>query len=177
MDVTICFAPQPDEHESSSAALEYAHRAAQNLQSLLSQEYTIKTIRLSENSLDLLRHEEGGGTPSCIILILSCSADGSVDRPVRKIIRSLKADAKENKIVETTPTTITNQSIIAIALLGHARCENSANQMKETIFIHGRKLHQCIPRSVVKKKLEIQVELDGPDAPGGFDDWIHSIHV
>ena len=57
--------------------------------------------------------------------------------------------------------------------------------MKDTIFNYGRKFHKCIEQlqSVsssnstantrsVRERLEVQVELEGPDVPGGFDEWV-----
>ena len=53
--------------------------------------------------------------------------------------------------------------------------------MKDTIFNYGRKFHQIVleiadtcSSAVVTETIEIQVELEGPDTPGGFDDWLNS---
>jgi hypothetical protein len=53
--------------------------------------------------------------------------------------------------------------------------------MKDTIFNNGRKFLQSVlgiadtcSSVVVAETIEIQVELEGPDTPGGFDDWLNS---
>ena len=133
--------------------------------------------RLSLESVNVLT------CPDCTqcIFIISCSADGSVDRIVRKIVRNLRNSTDDNAASENKPK-------VAIALLGHARCENSANQMKDTIFGNGRKFLKAVvgllkaaaPENSkdelsLVESLEVQVELEGPDSPGGFDEWIKRI--
>lgn len=170
-DITVFYAPQPDDQsDEASAAFEYAKRVSD----LLSKKDEVVIHRLSADSLErpscgstTAGESNKASTPSpttCFtFVLLSCSADGSVDRAVRKITRNL---------MNQSPTS----SVAAVALLGHARCENSANQMKDTIFHHGRKFHKCLnnkdKHSV--KLLEVQVELEGPDQPGGFDEWVEA---
>jgi hypothetical protein len=186
MDIVVLYSPQPDEQSESSAAYEYAKRTSH----LLSKQHGSRNIgihRLSVDSLNSLSDEatpEGSKTsnstsPSCTFIIVSCSADGSVNRIVRKILRNLKNQKQTEDEVPPSSSTPQINGNIAIALLGHARCDNSANQMKDTIFNHGRKFHKCLEvanssRLNVKDRLEVQVELEGPDASGGFDEWVNS---
>ena len=56
--------------------------------------------------------------------------------------------------------------------------------MKDTILNYGRKFHKCIEQlqsvsssnstanTSIRERLEVQVELEGPDVPGGFDEWV-----
>ena len=108
------------------------------------------------------------------VFLVSCTADGSVNRNVRKIMRKLpKGGAAEVNCARH----------YAIAALGHARCENSAMQMADTIFGTARRLDKSIagsgffdigpaaPPSLIR--LETQVELCGPEKE--FDPWFKSL--
>ena len=74
------------------------------------------------------------------VFLISCSADGSVHRNVRKIMRKIPKDvnAKPND---------NKQYYYAITALGHARCENSANQMADTIFSTARRFDKVMSSS------------------------------
>lgn len=190
----VFYSPQPDENPETSAAYEYSKRALD----LLNQDST-SIDRLSLDSLDFLSEEKtetaadtieetiSSSSPPCtfILIIISCGADGSVDRNVRKLLRSMKTKTKaaaekyeskqENKNLQSSLSS-ESAMVVAIALLGHARCDNSANQMKDTIFNYGRRFHknmEILSTSSVFSKLEVQVELEGPDEPGGFDEWVN----
>ena len=190
----IFFAPQPDEKVDSSAAYEYAKRASDLL---LSNNASIhdkpsKVDRLSTESLSFMRNESHevdttnndlaslNSSTKSILILISCSADGSVDRIVRKLIRSMKNSSNSTSKSVDESSLIEPKRNVAIALLGHARCDNSANQMKDTIFNHGRKFHKSVElqsdgtKISMGKLLEVQVELEGPDTPGGFDEWVHA---
>ena len=72
------------------------------------------------------------------------------------------------------------QQNYAIAALGHARCENSANQMADTIFATTRRFDKLmsssgmfVDTSLKWKRLETQVELNGPEVD--FDPWLKSL--
>ena len=195
----IFFAPQPDEKVDSSAAYEYAKRASDLLLSNNAIQHDKPSIdRLSTESLSFMRNEyhevdtndlASLNSSSSILILISCSADGSVDRIVRKLIRSMKNSSIRSPSVgekNSTSESVDESSLIepkrnvAIALLGHARCDNSANQMKDTIFNHGRKFHKSVElqsdgtKISMGKLLEVQVELEGPDTPGGFNEWVHA---
>ena len=178
MKTKVIYSPQPDEPQESSAAHEYAKRISDLLISSSDGEANAIVVeRLSLESVNVLT------CPDCTqcIFIISCSADGSVDRTVRKIVRNLRNSTDDNAASENKPK-------VAIALLGHARCENSANQMKDTIFGNGRKFLNAVVGLLKAaasdnskdelssvEHLEVQVELEGPDSPGGFDEWIKRI--
>ena len=168
----LFYSPQPDESPESSAAYEYAKRASDTL--CVKHHHVQKIERLSAKStLDSLANQQESATH--VIILVSCSADGSVDREVRKLIRILK-NGLESK--DDCRTGFAAVSLTGIALLGHARCENSANQMSDTIYNHGRKLDRSIDEMIghrKRKRLETQVELEGPDSPGGFDEWLNEI--
>ncbi len=198
MSLIIFYAPQPDENYESSAAYEYARRASDQF-SAGNNDGQVFIHRLSLDSLDNLLFAPpttvatGNASPTInppitTIILLSCSADGSVDRTVRKLIRNLKQHIQQQNSSDsrTSPSETSSprgKTKVAIALLGHATCENSANQMKDTIFNHGRKFQSTVSQMAdtcssavvdVTDTIEIQVELEGPDAPGGFDDWLNS---
>lgn len=103
--------------------------------------------------------------------IISCDADGSVHKAVRKISRELLS-----KKATSPPQATTTQQYYyyAVALLGHARCENSAQQMKDTIFTAGRKFDKALDGSFgtlrLGDRVEVQAELEGPDE--SFDPWV-----
>lgn len=193
--VSVFYSPQPDEPQDSSASYEYAKR----INELHGQQHVDKdgcqinvtVTPLNVDSIDnIFSFNDNNETKEedhqlCIFLI-SCSADGSVDRIVRKLVRCMKSSETNPGGEETTAKNSEEEKdpkeqkhYCAIALLGHARCENSAQQMKDTIFSNGRKFHQAIVRKALKegenavsRKLEIQAELEGPDTPRGFDEWI-----
>jgi len=106
-------------------------------------------------------------TQTLTLFLISCAADGSVDRSVRKIMRKLKAK-------DTDAGIRTVNSKYAVAALGHARCENSANQMADTIFGTGKRFHKTLTLSSLfdgsMPKLETQVELCAPEQE--FDPWL-----
>ena len=173
----LFYSPQPDEPPESSAAYEYAKRASD---ALVDKHHNVQKMeRLStDNALDSSAEQQESAAST--IILISCSADGSVDREVRKLIRALKKsleEAEETKDGESADGAVP-ANVVAVALLGHARCENSANQMNDAIYNHGRKFDRCIAQMRgyrKKQRLEVQVELEGPDAPGGFDDWLNEI--
>lgn len=237
MGLSILFSPQPDENTGTSAAFEYAKRASTILSNSNiddhderknKKNHNIEIQRLSIDSLnswaeevvdnshsnnlleDIAHHESSSSERNHTLVIISCSADGSVDRVVRKILRSLKntttSENKKKKAIVLgneshllmksggSLTSMNNETAekveakkLGIALLGHARCDNSANQMKDTIFNYGRKFHKCFLSLLASnsssgkgntssyiQKIEVQAELDGPDVSGGFDDWLKS---
>jgi hypothetical protein len=175
--VSVFYAPQPEESQDSSASYEFAKRINEVHGQKLGehdQKMNITINRLNVDSAGSMvasnDNDEEEEDQLCIFLV-SCSADGSVDRIVRKLVRSMKDSETTG---EENPKR--QKHYCAIALLGHARCENSAQQMKDTIFSDGRKFRQAIVRKSSKegvntdaRKLEIQAELEGP---GGFDEWI-----
>ena len=152
------------------------------------------------------------------LMLLSCTADGSVNRSVRKILRALskekKSPATAAATARGTATTIHTSTtataddlqppqqqaivvdqthkthtitITGCGLLGHARCDNSAKQMAETIFQSGRKFEKQVSAygggnhatmtnhmpSRILPRLETQVELIGPEVE--FDPWLATI--
>jgi len=156
-------------------------------------------------------------------MLLSCTADGSVNRSVRKILRALSKEKKSpppataaatargaGTTIYTTATAddlqpqqqaiVVDQThkthtitITGCGLLGHARCDNSAKQMAETIFQSGRKFEKQVSAygggshasttttstttnhipSRILPRLETQVELIGPEVE--FDPWLATI--
>jgi hypothetical protein len=189
--VTVFYSPQPDEPQSSSASYEYAKRIKelherQHDEHDQNMNITVNINRLSMESIGIISSDDKEAEEDQLcIFIISCSADGSVDRIVRNLVRSMKnSETTGEKKTATTNSEDEKDPkkqklYCAIALLGHARCENSAQQMKDTIFSNGRKFYQAIMRKSLKegvsanaRKLEIQAELEGPDTPFGFDEWI-----
>jgi hypothetical protein len=179
--VSVFYAPQPEESQDSSASYEFANRIStlhgqqqHDNDDADDKKMNITINRLNVDSPDAIVSSNGDNKTledQISIFLISCSADGSVDRIVRKLVRSMKDSETTG---EDNPQK--QKRYCAIALLGHARCENSAQQMKDTIFTNGRKFQQAIVRKSSKegvntdaRTLEIQAELEGP---GGFDEWI-----
>mmetsp|Transcript_48923 Transcript_48923/g.58996 ORF Transcript_48923/g.58996 Transcript_48923/m.58996 type:complete len:209 (+) Transcript_48923:67-693(+) len=108
------------------------------------------------------------------LFLISCSADGSVDRSVRKVMRNLKDKSAQLPKDGNQKAPLRNE--YSVVLLGHARCENSANQMKDTIFGTGRRFGKAMAVSShfmlrpYVSNLEIQVELTAPEDE--FDPWL-----
>ena len=104
------------------------------------------------------------------IFLISCSADGSVNRQVRKVMRKIPKTGTADGVA-----TKGDSHYYAIAALGHARCENSANQMADTIFSTARRFDKLLSGLYVSlsSRLETQVELMGPDEE--FDPWVRSV--
>jgi hypothetical protein len=212
MNISVIYCPQPDEQEDISAACEYAT----HILNIINERYPERTTaplawncachKLELDSLQFITQVQRSEvtdcsnlSPSLCILLISCSADGSVHSTARKLARTLKnaqspiTHAKSSiDLIPSTENSINRpNNQIAIALLGHARCENSAQQMKDTIFNSGRKLYKSIQHSIrmgrkdfesncfswylSEDRLELQVELEGPDAPGGFNEWVVKI--
>jgi hypothetical protein len=111
-------------------------------------------------------------TRLCVFLI-SSAADGSVNRMVRKVSQLLK---KEN---DTNTKDKNYEYYYAVALLGHARCENSALQMGDVIFGAGRRFEKSLSCSSrfqctgTTGRLETQVDLVDPIHE--FDPWIMAL--
>jgi hypothetical protein len=128
-------------------------------------------------------------TPTLHLFIISCAADGSVHRSVRKLARSLTAKQKGEKMALGHQDNSRNFSF-ALVLLGHARCDNSAKQMADTIYRAGRRFEKSLLLllqvlqqeqtsitspiiSNMGRRCETQVELEGPEVK--FDPWIMAL--
>jgi hypothetical protein len=117
------------------------------------------------------------------LFIISCAADGSVHRSARKFARSLanlNIQEKHNDIASSLQQQQQQQCCyFALTLLGHARCDNSAKQMADTIYSAGWRLEKSllalqatrssITATTTFSRCETQVELEGPEIK--FDPW------
>jgi|AntRauTorckE5430_2_1112549.scaffolds.fasta_scaffold00596_5 hypothetical protein len=175
MKIQVFYSPQPDEEPKSSAAYEYSQR----ILSLIPSQISIHQLDID----NIYTMKAASDDDKCFnIIILSCSADGSVDRVVRKLLRKMKSSNITNSSAASDSSeempNMEGRTSVAVALLGHARCENSAQQMKDTIYNTGRKFGKQIQEAFLGFQffdtLEVQAELDGPDMPGGFDEWLQS---
>mmetsp|Transcript_23355 Transcript_23355/g.28694 ORF Transcript_23355/g.28694 Transcript_23355/m.28694 type:complete len:103 (-) Transcript_23355:162-470(-) len=92
-----------------------------------------------------------------------------------------EAKTKPDNDSENTSTASTNTAVVA--LLGHAVCKTSAEQMEDEIYSSGRKLAKSLQRiisppsqtsasSTLSFLLEIQIELEPPEEK--FDGWVTS---
>lgn len=113
------------------------------------------------------------------VFLISCTADGSVNRSVRQVTKKLKKYSTQSTTTGSETTRTTNNSAATttnyVGLLGHARCDNSAKQMADTIFGTGRRFPKALAHcyDVGRQQLETQVELVGPEQD--FDPWVKSI--
>jgi hypothetical protein len=150
--IQIIYAPLPEDRSEENAALEYAQLAKAYLQQKGIE--SAATI-VQEDSFERI---VPNGDGSLLLIIVSCAADGSIHRLVRKASKRLGGDAR-----------------FAVALLGHARCDNSAKQMNQTIFGAGRRMEKTLSNhfATIQGRLETQVELVGPEQD--FDPWLESL--
>lgn len=185
--VSIIYAPSPDESISDQeecAAFQYANRAKEALlvspsfeeNHISSWNVAISCIEESsfENILSCQESEnpsdenETSSPKALVLLILSCSADGSIHRSLRKATKRLGKQDNRSHIIH-----------LGVVLLGHARCDNSAKQMKQTIFGSGRRIEKTLLTTrndafvSIQERLETQVELVGPEEE--FDPWWSSV--
>mmetsp|Transcript_23012 Transcript_23012/g.38038 ORF Transcript_23012/g.38038 Transcript_23012/m.38038 type:complete len:230 (-) Transcript_23012:183-872(-) len=164
--VRVVYAPLPEESLTSSGALDFATRAAGLLPGIIDPS-------LLPDHIDKLKHDEEteAKKSSIWLFVVSCAADGSVHRNVRKFMRSLK-DRDESKSSVTD-----NNNFYALALLGHARCDNSSKQMDGTIYGTGRKFDKALSAVFSSKitfdRCETQAELEGPETL--FDPWVKTL--
>jgi hypothetical protein len=150
----------------------------------------------------------GATTTALYLFIVSCAADGSVHRSVRQFARSLahvvkRVDQQDSNSITSGGSSSNsagckNHNRFALTLLGHARCDNSAKQMADTIYSAGTRLEksllQVLP-SVQRQqqqrqqqqqtmttsspindhigRCDTQVELEGPEVK--FDPWIMTL--
>ena len=175
--VNILYSLPPDGDDASST---YADRAVKYLKSIkeVSLGY-VGPLQVNDDDGALPWYiEENKTTEEDIIInifLISCSANGSVHRNIRKIMRKIPKDT----VKQTNDNN--KQYYYAIAALGHARCENSANQMADTIFATARRFDKVmsssgmfvVGTSLKWKRLETQVELNGPEVD--FDPWLKSL--
>ena len=175
--VNILYSPPPDGDDASST---YTDRAVEYLNSINKEVGFVGPLKVNDDDDDPLPwYIEQNNTAiednRCIsIFLISCSADGSVNRNIRKIMRKIPKD------VNVKPNNDNNKQYhYAIVALGHARCENSANQMADTIFATARRFDKVMSSSgmfdasLKWKRLETQVELRGPEVD--FDPWLKSL--
>jgi hypothetical protein len=189
--ITFLYSPLPEERDpETSASFELAHRssrlfaetAARRDECDDSVQFTTSVEPLIETSfVDFNNDEEIANNKSSAIsagnlvsrfyvLFVSCAADGSVHRVVRKISKQFAA--KDTSSLSCNATTYYNYALV---LLGHARCDNSARQMSDTIFAAGRRLDKALqqPLSGLANRLETQVELVGPEEE--LDPWMQDL--
>jgi len=157
--VNILYSPPPDGDDASST---YTDRAVEYLNSInkeVSLGY-VGHLKVNDDNTDDDRAlpwyiEQNNSTKEdkeITIFLISCSADGSVNRNIRKIMRKIPKDTDtESKSNDN------KQHFYAIAALGHARCENSANQMADTIFATARRFDKVIYRCLVRVCLLIHL--------------------
>lgn len=151
--VQIILSCLPEENPNQSAAKDYADRARQKLES---ESLGVAIEPLVEETANEIND-------SILVFLVSCGADGSVHRCLRKLVKKMK---EANKL----------RRYYCIALLGHSVCRASAEQLNEQVFGPGRRLAktlQPIWGDPVLERLEIQVELVAPEV--SFDPWIERL--
>jgi hypothetical protein len=224
LHVKIRYAPLPEESTSSSedgggspAAVEYCQRAARLFLSLndgddsvqMKREVVVDIEPLPDDASSLQQNDSSAAastsenqtttrtttTTTLYLFIITCAADGSVHRSVRKFARTL-AKLKTDSANNNTGGNDKNNHCFALTLLGHARCDNSAKQMADTIYGAGWRLEKSLlqaasllfpvsleavvsgadhglPTRQQQQRCETQVELEGPEVK--FDPWIMAL--
>jgi hypothetical protein len=190
-DCFVFYAPLPDEKlpAVNSAAYEFSQRACGLLRETTTNDPVIHGP-ISDEMEDGVSHMMGFlGEPfhlefenTLCVLIISCDADGSVHKNVRKFTEELGEYAHDNRD-NAIRLDLTEGNQLVVILLGHAVCSNSAMQTESEIYRHGRKLayfllegdnnrddsnyrDKVLQSNIFNKSegllLEIQVELEDP---------------
>ena len=152
----IVYACLPEESPEGSAVHEFATRGRRALETLSP---SVSLDPLSEETTPFSKD-------SIVVFLLSCGADGSVQRSVRKYVKKMKED----------PPPAPRH--YCLALLGHAVCKASAEQLNEQIFSAGQRLAKTLENcwgSPLVERLETQVELVTPE--DAFDPWIEQLMI
>jgi hypothetical protein len=227
--VSIWYSPLPEDRASEgSASQEYANRIHAtwsirqrslkiNEPMLLDPDTLFSNHNNNNNNNNDVKQQQQQQQQQrhVMMFVISCAADGSVHRSVRKVMRVLKNhhpqknntnqqeqpeqnnNTQREESSSESPSLLPQQQqqqqvvVVAVALLGHARCENSANQMKDTIFGTGRRFVSAwssptatttTTTEIVRRELattststtcETQAELEGPEKV--FDPWVESL--
>ena len=136
---------------------------------------TMLAARVSQAQLcaDALPDKVGGLAPAptaeasrLLVAVVTCEADGSVGRNVRKLVRELKARARQQRchnpgaaeLVATEGSELSGLRCAVIAL-GRAKCSNSAASTKDTVYASGRLLRQLLESAA-------GATVDAPPSPG-----------
>ena len=191
-DCFVFYAPLPDEKlpAVNSAAYEFSQRACGLLRETTTNDPVIHGP-ISDEMEDGVSYMMGFlGQPfhlefenTLCVLIISCDADGSVHKNVRKFTEDLEEYAHDNRD-NAIRLDLTEGNQLVVILLGHAVCSNSAMQSESEIYRHGRELAYLLleddnnnpgdniyrdkihhPNIFHKSEgllLEIQVELEDP---------------
>lgn len=184
--IQIVFAPLPEERDvEQSAAKEFAARAAERFRDNANgdESCTVEIHHLADWKKENLLSEPNGESNvknTVIVFLISCGPDGSVHRSVRKTTKWIKEQKAKTKIKDDSDnTTSSTCTTAAVALLGHAVCKTSAEQMKDEVYSSGRRLAKSLQKIIVSPfqsepsfLLETQIELESPEEK--FDGWITS---
>ena len=141
-DCFVFYAPLPDEKlpAVNSAAYEFSQRACGLLRETTTNDPVIHGP-ISDEMEDGVSHMMGflgepfhlGSMNTLCVLIISCDADGSVHKNVRKFTEELSEYAHDNR-GNYMRLDITEGNQLVVILLGHAVCSNSAMQTESEIY-------------------------------------------
>ncbi len=189
-NIQIVFAPLPEERDvERSAAKEFALRAAERFRDESSGDgsSTVAIHHLAEWKKDELssvpvapEKDNNNVKNSTVVFLISCGPDGSVHRSVRKTTKWIKEQEARTKL-ENSENVSSASTTAVVALLGHAVCKTSAEQMEDEVYSSGRRLAKSLQRIVSPPQtsslaplflLETQIELEPPEEK--FDGWVTS---
>lgn len=92
--------------------------------------------------------------PSLLIMIVTCEADGSVSRSVRKLVRELKSRARQQRCQTPEAMEMATREggelkglRCALIALGRAKCSSSAMSTKDTVYGTARQLFKLLPHA------------------------------
>ncbi len=191
-NIQIVFSPLPEERDTdSSAAKEFAQRAEEKFRETTDGDgcFSVEIHHLADWKKDVLvvapfesseesdENDAVNAGNTTVVFLISCGPDGSVHRSVRKTTKWIKEQE-----IKTSPTSTTT----VVALLGHAVCKTSAEQMEDEVYSSGRRLAKSLEKITSPPStdsmpapsplLETQIELESPEEK--FDGWITSwVHV
>ena len=213
-NIQIIFAPLPEEERDvdRSSAKEFALRVADRFRDeprVIGGDAcsNVEIHHLADWKKDefLLTDECGdkdvvGAKKTIVVFVISCGPDGSVHRCVRKTTKWIKEQEQNRKLKDKEKTqgenvcsdgTLSAMTTAMVALLGHAVCKTSAEQMEDEVYSSGRRLAKSLQRITAAPQpsnlsststepsflLETQVELEPPEEKldGWVASWINSL--
>ena len=109
-------------------------------------------------------------SPQLLVAVVTCEADGSVSRNVRKLVRELKTRARMQRChnpgaaeLVTDEANELKQLRCVVIALGRAKCLSSAASTKDVVFASGRLLRQLLASAA-------GATVSAPPSPGQYQD-------
>mmetsp|Transcript_37822 Transcript_37822/g.55705 ORF Transcript_37822/g.55705 Transcript_37822/m.55705 type:complete len:161 (+) Transcript_37822:174-656(+) len=106
-----------------------------------------------------------------VVILVASTADGSVGKPCRSLTRAMKVLAGKDYTNNDVPLAMPVRMKCAVALLGGARCTNSAESTRSEVYGSGRRFVKALKTAGLEcSVVEVDVELEAPEVQ--FDGWL-----